>query len=112
MRSKPFQKELGGTTECAVRMAQDTCQIFISGDLWFSYVNSMVNIKKCCVHQKESVFSVKTAHSFFPKSIIEEVLMEEPGGASIVLKSELDGVILIAIGYEYNKKHVLYFVMS
>jgi hypothetical protein len=76
MRSKPFQKELGGTTACAVRMSQGTCQIFIdqkvevvSGDSWFSSVSSVLNIKKHCTHQKESVFSVKTTHSFFPKKL-------------------------------------------
>jgi hypothetical protein len=76
MRSKPFQKELGRTTACAVRMSQGTCQTFIdqkvevvSGDSWFSSVKSVVIIKKHCTHQKELFFSVKTAHSFFPKNL-------------------------------------------
>ena len=119
MRTKPFQKELGGTTACAVRMAQGTCQTSIdqrvevvSGDSWFGSVKSIVNIQKHCIHQKESFFSVKTAHSLFPKSFIEDVLKEEPGGASIVLRSVLDDVPLIAIGYKYNKRRVLHFVMS
>jgi hypothetical protein len=55
---------------------------------------------------------VKTVHSFFPKTFIEEVLKKDPGGASIVLKSVLVDVPLISIGYKYNKKCVLYFVMS
>jgi hypothetical protein len=64
------------------------------------------------MHQKESVFLCEECIQLFPKSFIEEVLKEEPGGASIVLKSELDDVPLIAVGYKYNKKHVLHFVMS
>ena len=121
MRSKPFQKEeLGGTTSCTVRMAQGTCQTsmidqrveVVSGDSWFGSVNSVVNIKTHCIHQKKSVFSVLTVHSLFPKSFIEDVLKEEPGGASIVLRSVLDDIPLIAIGYKYNKRRVLHFVMS
>jgi hypothetical protein len=79
MRSKPFQKELGGTTACAVRMSQGTCKTFIdqkvevvSGDSWFGSLNSVVNIKKQCTHQKESVYSVKTAHSFSPKPSLKK----------------------------------------
>jgi hypothetical protein len=119
MRTKPFQKQLGGTTACTVRMAQGTCQTSIdqsvevvSGDSWFGSVKSVLNIKKHCMYQKESVFSVKTAHSLFPKSFIEDILAKEPGGASIVLRSVLEDVPLIAIGYKYNKKRVLHFVMS
>jgi hypothetical protein len=40
------------------------------------------------------------------------VLKPQPGGTSISLHGELDGVGLIAIGYKYNKSCVLHFIMS
>jgi hypothetical protein len=48
----------------------------------------------------------------FPKKFIEEILKKEPGGTSIKLKREQKGHHLVSIGYKYNKKHVLDFMMS
>jgi hypothetical protein len=119
MKSKPFQKDLGGTAACVVRMAQGTCQSsvdnrveIVKGDSWFGSVKSVVSSATLCQHKKESIFQVKTAHRHFPKAFIEDVLKGEPGGARIVLKGEVGGVKLVAIGYKYNKKRVLHFIMS
>jgi hypothetical protein len=75
-------------------------------------VKSVVKIKTLCPQEKEAIFSVKTVHKLFPKQFIEETLKEEPGGSSIKLKAEVEGIKLIAIGYKYNKRHTLHFIMS
>jgi hypothetical protein len=81
MKTKPFQKELGGTTACAVHMAQGTCQTSIDGFVevvkcasWFRSVKSVVEIREKCVEEKEAIFQVKTAHALFPMKFIEEIL--------------------------------------
>jgi hypothetical protein len=55
---------------------------------------------------------VKTAHKLFPKQFIEEVLKDAPGGMSLKLLSTYQGVHLIAVGYKYNKNHLLHFIMT
>jgi hypothetical protein len=119
MKTKPFHRTLGATTACAVRMAQGTCQSaydnrteIVKADSWFGSVKSVVKIKNICPQEKECIFSVKTSHKLFPKQFIEETLKEEPGGSSIKLKAEVEGVKLIAIGYKYNKRRTLHFIMS
>ena len=38
--------------------------------------------------------------------------MQWPGGSHIVLESTIEGVELLAIGYKYNKKNVLFFIAT
>jgi hypothetical protein len=83
----------------------------VKADSWFGSVKSVVKIKTIYPQEKE-VFPVKIAHKLFPKQFIEETLKEEPGGTSIKLKSEVEGIKLVAISYKYNKRHVLHFIMS
>jgi hypothetical protein len=120
MKSRPFHTKLGGTTACAVRMSQGTCQTdldnkieVVKGDLWFGSVKTVLSIKEHCPKCKEAVFQVKTAHKLFPKQFLEEVLKDAPGGMSLKLLSTYQGVHLIAVGFKYNKrKHVLHFIMT
>jgi hypothetical protein len=119
MLNKPFHVLLGGTAACTVRLAQATSQSYVDnrtelvmGDSWFGSVKSVISTKKLCQDPKECIFQVKTAHSLFPKAFIEDVLKSQPGGTSISLRGELDGVGMIAIGYKYNKSRVLHFIMS
>ena len=39
-------------------------------------------------------------------------MKEWPGGSHIVLESKIKGVDLLAIGYKYNKKKVLFFIAT
>ena len=55
---------------------------------------------------------MKTAHKLFPKQFIEKVLKDAPGGMSLKLLATYKGVRLIAVGYNYNKKHMLHFIMT
>ena len=119
MKNKAFHRSLGATAACAVRMAQGTCQSVhdnhietVMGDSWFGSVKSVVKIKKLLPKEKEAFFQVKTAHRLFPKQYIEDLLKEEPGGTSVKLQAVVEGVKLIALGYKYQKKRVLHFIMS
>jgi hypothetical protein len=100
-------------------MPQETCQStfdnkveIVKVDSWFGSVKLVVKIKSICPQEKEAIFSVKTVHKLFPKQFIEETLKEEPGDSSIKLKAEVECVKFIAIGYKYNKRYVLHFIMS
>ena len=53
---------------------------------------------------------VKNCSTLFPKAGISEVMADWPGGTYVVFHcEELD---LYAIGYKYNKKKVLHFIMT
>jgi hypothetical protein len=59
MKTRLFQKELGGTTVCAVCMAQGTCQTSIDGfvevvkgDSWFGSVKSVIEIRAKSLEEK------------------------------------------------------------
>ena len=78
---------------------------------WFGLVKSASNVGKignhCCV-------VIKTAHSRSPKFWLDENMKDFPGGTWIVLEGELEkeGIDLICVGYEYNKKRVFTFLMT
>jgi len=61
----------------------------------------------------EIVCQIKTNHGLFPKQYIEEALKDAPGGCHIVLEGKHpNGADLVAIGYRYNSKVTLSFVIS
>jgi len=60
----------------------------------------------------ESVFQIKQNHSLYPKAFVDEMLRDAPGGVPVFLSGTLDGVNLIATGYRYSRKTILYFIMS
>jgi len=56
---------------------------------------------------------IKTNHRLFPKAYIQEHLQDGPGRVWIVLTGAApNGAELVAIGYKYSSKRVLFFVMS
>ena len=63
-------------------------------------------------HGMEFVGAVKTSHSLFPKALIERTLQPLHASSMIVLKAEVDGVELMAVGYKYNRRKVLCFVAT
>ena len=62
--------------------------------------------------QQDAFFQLKMNSAGFPKAEIYNELKNSPGGTSIVLKATdpQTNTKLIAIGYKYNSKKVLYFV--
>jgi hypothetical protein len=55
---------------------------------------------------------IKTAHAFFPKDHIQQLLGPLPSASRIVLKAVIEGEDLYAVGYTYNRKKVLFFVCT
>ena len=49
---------------------------------------------------------VKMGHGRFPKKFLEEEMKEMPDGCWVVMegRAEREGVDLVALGYNYNKK--------
>ena len=60
----------------------------------------------------EFVGCIKTAHAGFPKKFLEDNLKDKCAGSQLILFNEVDGVELLAIGYKYNKRKVLFFVAT
>ena len=132
MRALEHTQAFGGTTACVLRGVKATCSFthiedatmeddedigndhspyLYFADSWFGSVKSVANVRKtgnhCC-------FIIKTAHSRSPKFWLEDKMKHMPGGTWIVLegKPEKEDVELLCIGYKYNKKKVLTFVMT
>ena len=57
---------------------------------------------------------MKTAHARFPKKFLEKEMKEMPGGTWITMEGTCGrtGTRLVAMGYKYNKKKVLQFVIT
>ena len=56
---------------------------------------------------------VKTGHLRFPKLYLEDLMQDFPSGLWVVLEATgLNKVPLVAIGYKYNTRKVLSFVMT
>ena len=62
----------------------------------------------------EIIASVKSNSGWFPRKQIESKMKDWPGGSYLVLecKTPENGVDLVAIGYKYNSRRVLTFVMT
>ena len=61
----------------------------------------------------EAVYQIKSNHSLFPKQYIKENLKDDLGGCYIVLEGKHpSGADLVAMGYRYNSKVILLFVIS
>ena len=81
------------------------------GDSWFGSVKTAANIGKGGHH---AIMQVKTAHARYPKKFLETKMKDYPGGTWITLEghAENEDVDVVAIGYKYNKKTVLQFVIT
>ena len=123
MKLKPHQN-LGSTAACVLRGVETTCNFstfpnlpsdtanskrLYFGDSWFGSVKATLAVSKAGHH---ACFMVKTAHSKLPKTYLEETMKDFPGGTWITMETEVDGVCLVCIGYKYNKKKVLTFVLT
>ena len=122
MKDKEYNSSLGATAGCTLRMAKALSQSkidgnieIIMGDAWFGSVKAACHIVSCEEgSKKEAIFQIKTNSGGYPKKAMKEILQNEPGGTSLVMKA-IDpetGVVLIATGYKYNTKTVLMFVCT
>ena len=129
MATKDFQ-DLGSTCACVLRGVrktstynsfpvedithdageQDRKRLYF-GDSWFGSVKSVANVGKTGNH---ACMIVKTGHARSPKKYLEEKMKDWPGGTWITMEGTpvKEGVPLVCIGYKYNKKTVLTFMMT
>eukprot|EP00873_Tetraselmis_striata_P015222 jgi/Tetstr1/435486/TSEL_024391.t1 len=111
MRVKPHAAEHGVTTACVMRMAE-TCTSTNStllGDAWFGSVKAAVQVGKMGRH---FIGVVKTGHGLFPKAFLKSQLTSAPAGSRVALSAIVDGVDLMAVGYKYNMRKVLFLVAT
>ena len=81
------------------------------GDSWFGSVKSAANVQIAGHH---ACFMAKTAYSRSPKLFLEDTMKDFLGVTWITLEdiTEKENVSLISIGYKYNKKKVLTFLLT
>jgi hypothetical protein len=72
-------------------------------------VQTAVALSKAGYHY---VGALKTASACFPKTYLQGVLQPLPAGSKLVLEATYQGVDLLAIGYKYNRRKVLFFVAT
>ena len=123
MQEIRYQKELGATAACTKRMMEATkgigqkskkggtkdCFLF---DSWFSSNNSAEAAMELGT---ELIGMVKTNTKGFCKETIEKLAKDWPGGSVLVLGSKpmVPGDRpLITIGYKYNARKVLSFIVT
>ena len=115
MSTQPYHKDLGATAACTIRAGEATnvhqeARTILMGDAWFGSVKAASVASK---RKMEAVYQIKSNHGLYPKQFIEDALKDGPGGTHIVLEGKHpDGAELIAIGYRYNSKVTLCFVMT
>ena len=80
------------------------------GDSWFTSVDQCVLTKK--LHGANYIGVLKTNSSKYPKAFIAKTMERWPGGSHLLMKTEIDGVRLYALGYKYCKKKVLFFLFT
>jgi hypothetical protein len=82
----------------------------IRGDAWFGSIRAANEVG---LRGHEGVFQIKTYHASYPKEFIEEALKDAPSGVFIVLEGMTqDEIPLVAIGYRYSQRTILYFVLT
>jgi len=108
-----FNNEIGNTAGGTTRLMNITNSdgncIGVKGDAWFGSVRSCTSLMQ---KGYESILQIKQQASLFPKDIINEALKNAPGGVHISLSGSFNNVDLIATGYRYSRKTILFFIMT
>ena len=90
-------------------LSQPSPRLYI-GDSWFGSVRAAEAVALAGEH---AIFIVKTAFSRSPKKWLDKEMKDYPGGTWIVLKGTTKkDVYLVSLGYKYNSRTVLTFVMT
>ncbi len=55
---------------------------------------------------------VKMGHALYPKQFLREIVCPLPSSSRLVLTTTVDDVDLVAIGYKYNRRKVLFFIAT
>ena len=82
----------------------------ILGDAWFGSIRAAVEAADSGI---ECIFQVNSNHGLFPKNFIEEHLSDDPGEThSVLTGTNPQNYESVAIGYRYNSKVTLHFVIT
>ena len=115
MKDQKYHKELGATVACKIWAVEGIIQVkeawtVLMGDAWFGSVRAAAAAWK---RNMDVVYQIKTNYGLFPKQFIEEKLKDASSGMHIVLEGKHpEGANLVVIGYRYNLKVTLYFVIT
>jgi hypothetical protein len=117
MKSKEFNLQVGATAGCTLRLLLGTIpedanpyKHGIRADAWFG---SIITANEIGLKGHNAVLQIKQYHSLFPKEFIESALKDAPGGVHILLEGVTkDEVTLVAMGYRYSQKTILFFVFT
>jgi len=117
MRSEEFNSQVGATAGCTLRLLlgtipkdADPYKHGIRADAWFGSIKTANEIG---LRGHDAVLQIKQYHSLFPKEFIESALKDAPGGVHILLEGVTkDEVPLVAMGYRYSRKTILFFVFT
>ena len=126
MHKKQHYKELGATAGCTARLAEQTQYfgntserldakmnekpLIYYGDSWFGSLKITLWLLETYGH--ESIFVIKTNHGGLPKAQMEEIMKDFPSGSNITMKATVRGKVVYFVGYRYNSKKTLLFLLS
>ena len=82
----------------------------VLGDSWFGNVPTCLELLK--KHKMHSILIVKQGHKRYPKKFLDETMADWPSGSHMVLEANIEGEDLIAMGYKYNSRSVIFFLAS
>jgi hypothetical protein len=113
MRAGEYCNTFGATAVCTLRLSELSIEpntnSGIMGDAWFGSVKAAVALAN---KGYKAILQVKTGHALFPKSFIEELLKDAPGGVWIVMESTHQGVPFVALGYRYSTRTTLFLLLQ
>jgi uncharacterized protein YeaO (DUF488 family) len=117
MRSEEFNSQVGATAGCTLRLLLSTIpkdadpyKHGIRADDWFSSIKTANEIG---LRGHDEVQQIKQYHSLFRKEFIKSALRDAPGGVHKLLECVTkDEVTLVAMGYRYSQKTILFFVFT
>ena len=115
MKKELYCNAMGATATCSIWLAKGTNQSLeassiVVGDAWFGSFQCAAECKKRGI---EAIFQIKSNHGLFPKQYITDALHDAPGGSHVVLTAKHpDEVNLVAVGYHYNLKVTILFVVT
>ena len=78
-------------------------------DAGFGSVALILALGRLGVH---CIACVKKAHRGFPLEFITATLKDAPSGIWITLEQTVQNIRMVALGYKYNRRKILYFVMT
>ena len=82
----------------------------VLGDSWFGNVPTCLELLK--IHKMHSILIVKQGHKRYPKKFLDHTMKDWPSGSHMVLEAKIEGEDLIAMGYKYNSRSVIFFLAS